>query len=275
MKHFFQYQNYQIVYRRKGAGEKLFFFHGWPTSGKLWNAQMDEFGSNFETIAIDSLGFGESDKPIDHEYSFTRSKQLLDAFFEEILDADEQVNLVAHDIGGPPTILWANENQFRVSKLILLNTVLYPLKSKLDRLSHVFFSTPVVGNVMVSKYLLKYIIYSVSRKFDAAFRSKTRTILGDYAEVKPKLKLKTILEPMAAGRRNELLTLASVVQNMQVDKFLIIATGDPLCYDHIKKLSEEQPEIPRILLKGCGHYIPIERPDELNAALKRILRESF
>lgn len=271
MREFFQFDKYRIAFVRQGVGEKLLFFHGWPTSSKLWNEQIKHFSTSYEVIAIDWLGFGQSDKPADHHYTFSYNKKLLAAFLKEVSNSDEKLNLVVHDIGGPPVILWASENQERVSKLILLNTVLFPLSSFLDKFSHLFFTTPGVGNMMVSKFVLKYIMYSVSRSFSAELREKTNSILEDYEEVDTSLKLKTILEPMKEGRRNELLTLATVFEKIACDKFLIIATGDPLCYAHIKKLKEEQLELTSFVLKGCGHYIAIERPRELNIILTKIL----
>ena len=190
------YQNYRINFRKEGSGELLVFLHGWPTNSRLWQAQVERLKTDFTTITPDWLGFGQSDKPTDHHYTFTKKKEILDALLSNQMSDNDKVTLVAHDIGRPPAILWASENEARIKRLILLNTVIYPFKTKLDRLSHVLFNIPVIKNIMVSQFSLGNIMKMNTRSGDKAIGKKIQAILADFQYRNRGIKLKTILEPL-------------------------------------------------------------------------------
>ncbi|MEL6972683.1 MAG: alpha/beta fold hydrolase [Bacteroidota bacterium] len=143
MQHRITYQDYQIAAYSQGEGETIIFLHGWPTNAQLWQAQVEALHSNYRVITFDWLGFGASDKPTEHTYTFTAQEEILDVVINELVSIDEKVTLIGHDIGGPPTILWASENPERIARLILLNTVLYTLKTPLDAFSEYRFESPI------------------------------------------------------------------------------------------------------------------------------------
>lgn len=265
------YQGHHIAYYLHGSGEPLLFLHGWPTNAQLWAAQVEALKANYRVITLDWLGFGASDKPLDHHYTFTRKREILDLLLQEVLTEGEQITLIAHDIGGPPAVLWASENEARVRRLILLNTVLYPLATPLDRASHLFFNTPIINTILMSSFGLRTIMKTNTRSGSTTVNQRISAILAAFAETEKAVKLKTILEPMNEGRRNELLTLSEQLSNLQVEKHLVIAREDPLCFAHVHKFYQENPEVPAHFMDNCGHYIPIDRPAELNDILNNIL----
>ena len=48
---------------RAGAGRPLLLLHGWPEFWLTWEPVMQLLAANFDVIAPDLRGFGESDKP--------------------------------------------------------------------------------------------------------------------------------------------------------------------------------------------------------------------
>ena len=105
-----------------------------------------------------------------------------------------------------------------------------------------------------------------------AIKEKMEAILAPYSMAPSNLKRKTLLEPMEEGRKNEIRTLSDTFRNLRVKKYLVIAKADPLCYAHIQKLSEENPDVPAYYLGNCGHFMPVDRPEALNEVLIEILR---
>ncbi|MEL6661092.1 MAG: alpha/beta hydrolase, partial [Bacteroidota bacterium] len=233
MQHRITYQDYQIAAYSQGEGETIIFLHGWPTNAKLWQAQVKALQANYRVITFDWLGFGASDKPTEHTYTFTAQKEILDTVISELVPPDEKITLVGHDIGGPPTILWASENPERVARLILLNTILYTLKTPLDAFSEVLLSLPITRDLFVSNWGLKS-VFSVNTKSDsAATKAHIKELVAAYANAPAALKRQTLVQPMHHGRQNELKTLSQKFAQLVVDKHLIIAKKDPLCYAHI------------------------------------------
>ncbi|MEL7422096.1 MAG: alpha/beta hydrolase [Bacteroidota bacterium] len=271
MQHRISYQDYQIAAYSQGEGETIIFLHGWPTNAELWRSQVEALQANYRVIAFDWLGFGASDKPTQHTYTFTAQKEILDTVISELVPPDEKITLVGHDIGGPPTILWASENPERVARLILLNTILYTLKTPLDAFSEVLLSLPITRDLFVSNWGLNSVFGVNTKSGSAATKAHIKELVAAYANAPAALKRQTLVQPMHHGRQNELKTLSQQFAQLPVDKHLIIAKKDPLCYAHIRRLSEENPDVPVHYLDNCGHFMPIDRAEELNGVLRGIL----
>lgn len=271
MTHSIPYQKFQVQAFIEGSGEAIIFLHGWPTNSKLWDSQVEVLKTDYKTITLDWLGFGESDKPTEFTYTFKRKKEILDTVVSALLPKHEKVTLIAHDIGGPPAILWASENEERVERLILLNTIIYPFKTKLDAMSEVLLHLPVLKDIFVSPFGLRQVMRTNTKSRGKAINEKIEAILAPYKKAPNTLKRMTLLEPMEEGRRNEVPTLSKTFRNLRVKKYLVIAKDDPLCYAHIQKLSEENPDTPAYYLENCGHFMPVDRPEALNEVLIEIL----
>ncbi|HEV2780843.1 MAG TPA: alpha/beta fold hydrolase [Actinophytocola sp.] len=114
----------RLTYRELGAGPPIVLLHGWPTSSYLWRNVMRAIARHNCVLAVDLPGFGGSDKPLDRRYTFDLFARALDGFFDK-LEVDE-LGLAGHDLGGPIAVHWALRNPGRVSRLALLNTLLYP-----------------------------------------------------------------------------------------------------------------------------------------------------
>ena len=183
------YQNHKINVLTEGNGEAIIFLHGWPTNSKLWAAQVEKFKKNYKVIALDWLGFGASSNPTEHQYTFTKKKEFLDAVITEVLGNNEKVNIVAHDVGGPPAILWASENEEQVNRLILLNTVIYPFSTSLDKLSHVLFNIPIIKDILVSPFGLKRIMKMNTRSGNPEINKRIQDVLEGDEHVKSAIKL--------------------------------------------------------------------------------------
>lgn len=255
---FISYQDYQIAVYQEGQGPAIILLHGWPTNALLWQPQVNILKAQHKVITLDWLGFGQSDKPKDYTYTFTQQKELLNTVLQTVLAPEEKVTLVGHDIGGPPAILWAQEHPQRVQQLILLNTVLYTFSMPLDKQSHFLFKVPLLKQLLGSSFGLNKIMHSVTPKNSKAISQHIQTILQAHQNLSPSLAIKLILEPVEAGKQDELLSLATVYKNLPVHKHLIIAQKDPLCSAHILKLQEENPEVGVDYLPDCGHYLPVE-----------------
>ncbi|MEM6766482.1 MAG: alpha/beta fold hydrolase [Bacteroidota bacterium] len=265
------YQGHTIHVSLHGQGPPLLFLHGWPTNGRLWKEQVAAFSTSHTVLTLDWLGFGKSDKPEGFSYTFSSQKEQLDAVIRAAGWGEEKVSLIVHDIGGPPAILWAHEHPTQVKRLVLLNTVLYPLKTPMDAMSELLFSTPGISHLLLSPFGLRYILKSNTRSKRPLLGSRIREVLTDFQHTSISHKRNSIHHPMSEGRKQELLTLAKLFKALPLEKHLIIAKEDPLCYAHIHKLSLENPDVPTHYIQKCGHYMPLDRPGELTKILERIL----
>jgi pimeloyl-ACP methyl ester carboxylesterase len=113
-----------VAYVDEGEGSTVLLLHGWPTSSYLYRNITPVLAERHRVVVPDLPGFGGSSKPVDLRYSFEFFHSILDTVVERLGLTD--IGLVVHDLGGPVGVHWALHRPGLVSRLALLNTLLYP-----------------------------------------------------------------------------------------------------------------------------------------------------
>ena len=120
----FTTQSGNIKYIDKGEGEVLLLLHGIPTSGWLYRNMIDELAKTHRVIVPDMLGFGSSDSPEGYDIynEENHAKRIL-----ELMDSlnIENWTHVMHDAGGLWTLELIKKDASKITKLVILNTVIY------------------------------------------------------------------------------------------------------------------------------------------------------
>ncbi|GAB4413652.1 MAG: alpha/beta fold hydrolase [Bacteroidia bacterium] len=263
------HHNTRIHVAETGHGAPIVLLHGWPTNSRLWQPLLGVLGAQARAITFDWPGFGQSDPPAAYTFSYMQS--VLDSVMAAVLHGQEQVTLVAHDIGGPPAILWASEHPGRVARLVLLNTVLYPFSTPLDQISHSLFRVPGLQQLLMHPGNLRLTMNLLSAQRDRAARAHIRDIIGGHARVPARMRAETILGPLHAGKRAELPTLEARLEALTAPLHLIIGRSDPLCYRHMRTFADRHPDVPATTLPHCGHFLAVDQPQALAATLLEAL----
>lgn len=118
-----------VFVRSAGAGAWCTLLHGFPTSSFDWHRVWDALAAEHRLLAFDFLGFGDSDKPADHDYSIHEQADLT-----ELLWAAHEVthtSLLVHDYGvSVAQELLARHEEgrlaVRIERAVFLNGGLYP-----------------------------------------------------------------------------------------------------------------------------------------------------
>ena len=86
---------------RMGSGRALLLMHGWPEFWQTWQPVMERLANNYDLIAPDFGGFGDSDKPAGDKPSDQAGAAVHGADMAALLDSLRlaKVGLVAHDVG--------------------------------------------------------------------------------------------------------------------------------------------------------------------------------
>jgi pimeloyl-ACP methyl ester carboxylesterase len=104
---------------QRGAGPTIVLMHGFPDNHHLYDHLVPHLRER-HVVVFDFLGWGESDKPRDHEYTFANQKDDLDAVVTGL--GLHRVVLVPHDASGPAAINWALDHPDGVAAIVALNT---------------------------------------------------------------------------------------------------------------------------------------------------------
>jgi pimeloyl-ACP methyl ester carboxylesterase len=110
------------VERYGQGGEPIVLLHGFPTSSFLWRAvapALTEAG--LVAYAMDLLGYGESDRPFDGDFSVSAQSHYLDRALTALRIPAAAVAGV--DIGGGVALHLAATRPERVTRLVLINSV--------------------------------------------------------------------------------------------------------------------------------------------------------
>lgn len=87
----------EIFVRTGGNGAWCTLLHGFPTSSFDWHRAWDALAEEHRLLAFDFLGFGDSDKPVEHDYSIHEQADLTEAVWR--LHGVERTVLLVHDYG--------------------------------------------------------------------------------------------------------------------------------------------------------------------------------
>jgi pimeloyl-ACP methyl ester carboxylesterase len=107
------------VREQPGDGPAILLLHGFPDNHHLYDRLAPELRGR-HVVVFDFLGWGQSDKPQDWDYTFDNQTGDLDAVITG-LGLDE-VLLVPHDASGPAAFNWAVDHPDRVAGIVALNT---------------------------------------------------------------------------------------------------------------------------------------------------------
>lgn len=124
-------KNYQLYYEDFGHGQPIILIHGWPLSGKSWEAQVPvllELG--YRVISYDRRGFGKS-SPTADGYDYDGLTADLHELITEL--ELENVILFGFSMGGGEVVRYlTNYGSENIDKVALISSIIPIVKQKED-----------------------------------------------------------------------------------------------------------------------------------------------
>jgi pimeloyl-ACP methyl ester carboxylesterase len=132
-----------VFYRQAPApGVTALYLHGIPTSSDDWMPFLERIGG----IAPDLIGFGRSGKGAHLDYSLEGHLAFLEAFLTYL--GIDHLQLVLHDWGAVPGLVFAARNPERVRGLVIVNAVPLSASFTWPRLVH-RLRRPLLGELLM------------------------------------------------------------------------------------------------------------------------------
>jgi pimeloyl-ACP methyl ester carboxylesterase len=256
-----------LGYRESGSGPPVLLLHGWPTSSYLWREVMVPIARANRVVAVDLPGFGASDKPVDVRYNFAFFERVLDRFLARL--GIEELGLGVHDLGGPIGLHWLLNRPGRVTRLALLNTLVYPEFSD-----------------AVKEFIRACAAPDASEKITSpsGLEETLRDGVADRASLKPET-LAALLEPFqspesrralaAAGigvERRGFIAIAQKLGELRVPVRIIYGERDRLLPDVAATMARVKGDLPQAevtAFRERGHFIQLEAPGQVGESLAR------
>jgi len=257
----------RIHYVEAGEGDPVLLLHGWPTSSFLYRNILPHLAPTHRAIAVDLPGFGGSDKPLDASYSFRFFDRVLSGF----LDALElpAVGLVVHDLGGPLGLHWAVGNPSRVSRLCLLNTLVYPKMSWAVMAFVAGSYVPGLRFLLASPWGLRKAMEMGTRRRGAVTDEVAAGVQAPFVESAAR---KALLKSVHGLHPKGMETIAAGLPTLNVPTRIIYGTGDRILPDVARTMAQvakdmKLPDDAVTALPDCGHFLQEDAPDEVGRLL--------
>jgi pimeloyl-ACP methyl ester carboxylesterase len=262
-----QVDGLRLGYRELGEGPPVLLLHGWPTSSFLWREVMGPIARTSRVVALDLPGFGTSDKPLGIRYSFGFFGRSLDLFLAEL--GIDQLGLAVHDLGGPVGLHWALDRPGRLTKLALLNTLVYPEFSQAVKKFVQACSTPDLWEQITSPAGLE----SIMRDGFADPANLRAEVLAAVKEPFRTAEARRALADAAIGlERKGFVQIARQLPSLRAPVRIVYGARDQLLPDVAETMARVKADLPQADLTALpdrGHFVQEEAPEEVGELLAR------
>ena len=243
-------KQFELSANHKESGcDLILFIHGLGCSKESFD---DAFGvpqfADFQLLAVDLVGYGDSSKPQDFSYSMEDQSAILSS----ILDAIEydKIHIVAHSMGGAVGLLLAETMPDKLASFINIE-----------------------GNLIAEDCGL------ISRKTTEVSFDEFKTALFDRWRSKgppPWRELSAKSDALAFYRSCESLVRWSDTEKLLV-MFLALNAAKVYIYGDQNadmEILNRLGEIRRIAISGSGHFVMNDNPEEFYARLYEFIGKS-
>ncbi len=262
---FIQVKDRTIHYIQAGQGKPLVLVHGFAGSTYTWRYLIPLLAQHNTVYALDLLGFGLSDKPVDANYNLRAQGQLVIDFIDALKLAP--VELVGHSMGGVIVSCAAVQAPKKIDKLVVMDAGFYhggpPAFTK-----HLFFPFDIL---MARSFYTKG---TRSRSLLNSYYNKaliTDELIENY--------LRPARTPHAADALASMMSKSSgesyegISTSITVPTLLIWARNDaPIPLSDGERLQREIKGSKLVVVDKSGHMIQEEQPQQVAAAIESFLR---
>lgn len=270
-------------------GEALIFLHGFPESHRTWRHQLAHLSDRYRCIAPDQRGYRHSDKPEGAE-NYSADKLTADIFALASALGIDRFTIVGHDWGG--AIAWSvalrGMANGRVVRAIIANAphpfifqkklVEDPAQRAASQYIRAFrdpANDALIASEGITGLLRKMVNWERSEAMEPEERDR---LLADWKIPGAAAAMVNWYRgsPVMVPAMDEEVALPSFLSSpfpvLTVPTLVIWAMDDlalPAC--NLDGLDDLIDDLAIEKIHGCGHFVPWEAPDAVNAAIGRWL----
>ena len=256
-----------LTFHRAGKGEVVLLVHGITSYSFIWKDVFESLSNKYDVIAIDLLGCGDSDKPLDISYSLTSHAEILKVFVN-VLDI-ERFHFVGHDIGGGIGQIFAVNNPDLLYDLTLINPVGYDFWPVQPITA---MRTPIIRDLLMSTFdlgmfmvLIKRGIYhkeKLTQEMKDAFSRPLQSSEGK----------KAFMHFARCLDNKNLLDIVGQLRQLKMPVLIIRGDGDLYLGATItEQLHNDIPGSRLARIATGGHFVQVDEPDWVTGEISNFM----
>ncbi len=258
-----------ITYYRKGKGETILFVHGITTYSFIWRSIIPYFVKKYDVIAIDLLGCGDSDKPVNEDLSLKQQAIFLVEFVAKL--NIKKLHIVGHDVGGGIAQIFAVNKAHLLLNLILVNSVAYnfwpvqPITA---------MQTPIIRQIAMASLDIGMFWFIVKRGLSK--KSKLSQELMDlfWKPMKSKSGRKGFLHFAKCLDNKNLTEIEEELRQLKLPTLIIRGEEDVYLSSIISdKLHTEIPNSKLVKINSGGHFIQEDEPKQVSKVIFEFIKQ--
>jgi len=249
-----------------GSGSALVFLHGYPDNLQIWSRLVDILSPEYECVALDWPGMGESDEWKGGTTPGHMAERLRDVLAELGVASP---TLVAMDMGGQAALEYAARFPDHVRNLIVMNSLVFADEKT-------SWEIRLLRKYGWNRWILRNLPAVV-------FQRAQRTFLSGGAVLTPEMKqdfwnsfqrdsVRRFISKMCAGYEGSLPSLAHRYEEVRCRTLVLWGEYEkhfPVA--HAYRLQRVIPGAQLEILAGAGHWMVWQDASQVADAVKRFL----
>ncbi len=263
----------KIYYEESGQGEPLLFIHGFGETSYTWSKLSPELSKHYRVIAIDLMGFGQSDKPVDSSlYTIEYQAKLVVQFIKQ--KGLNNVTLIGHSYGGGVTMMSAvmlMHQEGVLKKLVMIGGIAYrmPLPHFIHMLVIPFLSRLALALIPKRRLVMNMfrVVYYDQDKVEQSFVEAYARPLRDRRAQLALVYTARLVMP------DNLDDYTCRYRDIMVPALMIWGDHDAVVPGSIgERLSQDLPDARLEVLRDCGHVPHEEEPEKTLSLISNFLQ---
>jgi pimeloyl-ACP methyl ester carboxylesterase len=258
----------RIAYQRVGKGPPLVLLHGFIGDSRVWRTQIEDLSSEFDVIAWDAPGCGQSSDPRE-DFSLAEFADCLSGLLDSL--GVSSANLLGLSWGGTMAMEFYHRHPDRVSSLILADTYAgwagsLGEEAAGQRLARCLRESELPAREWVPQWVpdafssaapsavLGELASIMSDFHPVGFRAMSRALAPDFRELLPLIDVPTLLIWGDEDKRSPLNAGLEMYDSVRGARLVVIPNaGHVSNMEQPERFNAEVREFVRATIKGgCG-----------------------
>jgi 4,5:9,10-diseco-3-hydroxy-5,9,17-trioxoandrosta-1(10),2-diene-4-oate hydrolase len=258
---------FKLHYLEAGRGAPVVLLHGLGGDGSRWAPNIDPLAKDFHVLALDQIGFGQSDKPLANYHTGMLSEFLV-GFLKEV--GVQKASLVGNSMGAGVALYTAAKHPQVVDRIVLADGGGF-------RSPTAGAPAPPTPEALHRRQIQNSVTREETREFFRILFHDKSLVTDRMVDDQLQMRLRsafTITKIQEAGEKGIGSLTEADVRAVKAPTLVVWGKYDELANPAgADRLEKTIPGSKKVIIDNCGHMPQLEKADEFNRLVREFLSE--